>query len=131
MLFLLQQTIMSFQNKNTMSEKIVDSDPIGFGITIIGMAVVFMTLILIYLIFSNVIKILNYLQSKKKKESTPTKLTDEKDLTGEENAAIAMALTLYLSELHDDEKAILTIKKVARIYSPWSSKIYGLNQQPR
>ena len=131
MLFLLQQTIMSFQNKNTMSEKIVDSDPIGFGITIIGMAVVFVTLILIYLIFSNVIKILNYLQSKKKKESTPTKLTDEKDLTGEENAAIAMALTLYLSELHDDEKAILTIKKVARIYSPWSSKIYGLNQQPR
>ena len=131
MLFLLQQTIMSFQNKNTMSEKIVDSDPIGFGITIIGMAVVFVTLILIYLIFSNVIKILNYLQSKKKKESTPTKLTNDQNLTGEENAAIAMALTLYLSELHDDEKAILTIKKVARIYSPWSSKIYGLNQQPR
>ena len=131
MLFLLQQTIMSFQNKNTMSEKIVDSDTIGFGITIIGMAVVFVTLILIYLIFSNVIKILNYLQSKKKKESTPTKLTNDQNLTGEENAAIAMALSLYMNELHDDEKAVLTIKKVARVYSPWSSKIYGLNQNPR
>ncbi|HAH59495.1 MAG TPA: phage tail protein, partial [Bacteroidales bacterium] len=29
-------------------------------------------------------------------------------------------------ELHDHEDAVLTIKKVARTYSPWSSKIYGL-----
>ena len=38
-----------------------------------------------------------------------------------------MALHLYYDEdVHDIEKAIVTIKKVEKRYSPWSSKIYGL-----
>jgi len=37
--------------------------------------------------------------------------------SGEVNAAIAMALSLYFSELHDQETAILTIKKAAKTYS--------------
>jgi len=48
------------------------------------------------------------------------------DLTGEINAAIAAAVHLYRSELHDFEDTVLTMKKVSRTYSPWSSKIYGL-----
>jgi glutaconyl-CoA/methylmalonyl-CoA decarboxylase subunit delta len=48
-------------------------------------------------------------------------------ISGEENAAIAMSVYLYLNEIHDDESNIVTIKKVSRSYSPWSSKIYGLN----
>ncbi len=49
-------------------------------------------------------------------------------ITGEINAAIAMTLHLYASELHDAENTVLTINKVSRTYSPWSSKIYGLNR---
>ena len=47
-------------------------------------------------------------------------------MTGEENAAIAAALYLYFSELHDQEKYVMTIKKVSRTYSPWSSKFYNI-----
>lgn len=50
---------------------------------------------------------------------------------GEINAAIAAALHLYLAGVHDKENTVLTINKVARTYSPWSSKIYGLNQWRR
>jgi hypothetical protein len=50
----------------------------------------------------------------------------EPDLTGAENAAICTALYLYFSELHDEEKHVMTVKKISRSYSPWSSKIYGI-----
>ena len=42
-------------------------------------------------------------------------------------AAIAAAIHLYGEELHDVENTVLTINKVSRTYSPWSSKIHGLN----
>ncbi|MDR1951135.1 MAG: hypothetical protein LBP96_02765 [Bacteroidales bacterium] len=46
----------------------------------------------------------------------------------EEFAAIATVVHLYLGELHDEENTIMTINKVARAYSPWSSKLYSQNQ---
>ena len=42
-----------------------------------------------------------------------------------------MAIHLYYSEMHDKENTVLTIDKVSKTYSPWSSKIYGLRQHPR
>jgi len=51
-------------------------------------------------------------------------------MSGEVNAAIAMALHLYQSEMHDYENTVLTIQKVSRNYSPWSSKIYTLRKTP-
>lgn len=50
---------------------------------------------------------------------------------GEVYAAIALALHMHLEEVHDYEKMILTLQRVMRPYSPWSSKIYGLRQNPR
>jgi len=50
---------------------------------------------------------------------------------GEVYAVIGMALHLYLQDLHDYEKMVLTMQRVMRPYSPWSSKIYGLRQYPR
>lgn len=44
----------------------------------------------------------------------------------------AIALALYLNnELHDEESNILTIERVSRIYSPWSSKYYNMRKAPR
>ena len=40
-------------------------------------------------------------------------------------AAISVAIHMYLDERHDKENAILTIKQARKLYSPWSSKIYG------
>ena len=45
-----------------------------------------------------------------------------------EFAAVAMAIHLYHSELHNEQIAIMTINKIARAYSPWSSKLYFQNQ---
>jgi len=37
---------------------------------------------------------------------------------------------MYREQLHDMESFKLTIDRVSRIYSPWSSKIHGLTQTP-
>ena len=53
------------------------------------------------------------------------------DNLAEVAAVISYALHLYQQDIHDYENMILTIQKVVRPYSPWSSKIYGLRQIPR
>lgn len=53
------------------------------------------------------------------------------EVTNEEAAAIALAIHMYKREMHDMESLTITLKKVSRIYSPWSSKIYTLRQNPR
>ncbi len=116
-----------------------EHDPYGFIMAMLGMGIVFSILILTYLIFSNTPKLFSPAYKQKlrdmfrKKQSEPADVSvDEKtvevesDLTGEINAAIAAAIHLYRSELHDFEDTVLTMKKVSRTYSPWSSKIYGL-----
>ena len=49
------------------------------------------------------------------------------DIESEIHAAIAAAIHLYNEELHDEENTVLTINRISRTYSPWSSKIHGLN----
>jgi hypothetical protein len=51
-------------------------------------------------------------------------------VNGEVAAAISMTLHLLNEEVHDVEHGKLTFGKAGRVYSPWSSKIYGLNQLP-
>lgn len=45
-------------------------------------------------------------------------------------AVIALAVNLYLKQVREYEQANITIQKAIKPYSPWSSKIYGLRQQP-
>ncbi|MCK9616953.1 MAG: hypothetical protein M0R21_03870 [Lentimicrobiaceae bacterium] len=52
------------------------------------------------------------------------------DNTGEVVTAIGLALSMYMRDIHDFEQAVITMQKVMRPYSPWSSKFYGLKQQP-
>jgi hypothetical protein len=54
-----------------------------------------------------------------------------RNVTDEEAAAIALAINMYKRDLHDMESFTITLKKVSRIYSPWSSKIYTLRQNPK
>jgi len=61
-----------------------------------------------------------------KEPSVPAKETD----MGEIVAAISLALSLHMQDIHDYEKAVITMQKVMRPYSPWSSKIYGLRERP-
>lgn len=118
----------------TAGDEFVKMDPFGIGMAIIAMSVVFIALILLYLVFRNTKKIyaINLKTLFRKPEKEKAGLTEEvEDIPGEVGAAIAFALNLYISQYHDHEDAVLTIKKVARTYSPWSSKIYGLNRLTR
>ena len=124
-------------DKNAKIENFKKHDEIGIGMAIIAMSVVFIGLILLYISF----KIVGNIAIKlgKKNAMKATGITDmaeakEKKLgshSGEETAAIAMALHEYLNDAHDIEDMVLTINKVKRSYSPWSSKIYTLRQTPR
>lgn len=118
----------------TAGEKFGAMDPFGVGMAVIAMSVVFSALLLLYVVFKNTKKIysidLKKMFKRKEKVTETLKVSDE-EITGEINAAIALALHLYVSELHDHEEAVLTIKKVARTYSPWSSKIYGMRSLHR
>ncbi|MCU4166529.1 OadG family protein [Carboxylicivirga caseinilyticus] len=106
-------------------------DSMTWTITVLGWFIVFVALVFLIGVFLTVPKILN-LGSKRdvrKKKGSDAGEQENKAvvLTGETNAAIAMALHLYFSEMHDEESNVITIKEVKRRYSPWSSKVYGFN----
>lgn len=67
----------------------------------------------------------------KNQTSAQTVHTQNNEVTDEEAAAIALAIHMYKREMHDMESLTITLKKVSRIYSPWSSKIYTLRHNPR
>jgi len=104
-------------------------------LAMVGYTIVFVALILLTIIFKQVpnllkIRLKSKLESEGKAEALKTGL---QDMIGEETAAISAAIHLYFSEMHDEEETVLTIKRVSKQYSPWSSKIYsvtrGLNRR--
>jgi len=127
-----QQVLTDTLSKSSKSEYFKQVDPYGLGMTVIGYVIVFIALLLLYIVFFNLTKLIQ-LKSKRalKKEGITDKDKQDISVSGEVNAAIAMALHLYFQELHDEETAILTINRASKIYSPWSSKIYGLTRHPR
>ncbi len=98
-------------------------------ITILGWGIVFVALFILVGIFLLVPKIINKATVRKVSVKGEPSSTSVKmhEVTGETNAVIATALYLYFNENHDEESNIITIKKVRRRYSPWSSKLYGMN----
>ncbi len=120
--------------KTSSGEQFVKHDPSGFGMALVAMTVVFTALALLYIIFKNIGA---FFQRKARKTTKPKiagalQTNEEKpeEISGEVSAAIAMALHLYQNEIHDDENMVLTIKRISRAYSPWSSKIYTLRKYP-
>lgn len=92
-----------------------------------GYSIVFLSLVFLYFIFRYLPVIINMkIRSKLKKQGKETHENEDLHLEGDVNAAISMALYLYLNEIHDDEITVLTQKIEAKKYSPWSSKLYGV-----
>lgn len=109
-------------------------DPVGIAMSITAMSVVFVALICLYGVFRTFGKFYQRSAVRKennaKAETTTFAVDVNSDMDGETIAAIATALRLYEDDMHDIESTVLTINKVARAYSPWSSKIYSLRQLP-
>lgn len=120
------------------SERFRERDPHGAVMAVTAMAVVFSALIVLYLVFRTIGKInVRAVRRKqaqdaqfKNQQIHPVMPAEGEVIHGAELAAIALALYRYQNDLHDIESNVITINKVARAYSPWSSKIYGLRQFP-
>ncbi len=110
------------QSQNTTYNNNVD--PLGLGLSVIAMAVVFLVLMMLYLVFKNFSGI--FIRAEKKKTATEITTRNTDAPSDEEMAAIVLAIHLYVIELQEHEDLTLTIKKVSRTYSPWNSKIYGV-----
>lgn len=126
------QTIES----NPKMDKFEQHDPVGIGMAISAMSVVFLGLILLYICFK-----LNgkaAIKLRKRNAMIAHNITDKQEAKekklgeapGEMIAAISMALHEAQGADHDVEETILTISRVKRSYSPWSSKIYTLRETP-
>jgi Na+-transporting methylmalonyl-CoA/oxaloacetate decarboxylase gamma subunit len=126
--------------KPKMSEQIAVKDPWGIGMAAIAMSIVFLGLLLLYLVFKNVGRTLIFIQKRRtllhrlthinlnlRKHKPVTEEVMLQEDSGEVYAAITAAIHLLSEELNEAENTILTINKVSRTYSPWSSKIHGLN----
>jgi Na+-transporting methylmalonyl-CoA/oxaloacetate decarboxylase gamma subunit len=104
----------------------------GWTIALVGYGIVFTALIALVIVFVNLPRLLQInLRSKLKKQGKSSSNNENLNIEGNVNAAIAMALYMHFDQIHDEESNIITIKKVTKNYSPWSSKIYGVMNQPR
>ncbi len=105
----------------------------GVTVAIVGWLIVFAALVLLVVVFTQMPKLIYYNSRKKLKQQTKQAnvTNDELHTAGDVGAAISMALYLFFDEMHDEESNVITIKRVRKTYSPWSSKIYGLRVWPR
>ena len=121
--------ILTAAAQTTSAEEFVKVDPYGVGMAVMAMLVVMAVLAISAIVFQNIDNLIHFFTKlfTKRKETVTTQQGAEKvTSSGEELAAISMALHLFKSELHDQESLTLTINKISRTYSPWSSKIYGI-----
>ena len=123
------------------SDRMAQTDPHGWTLTIISVTVVFLALIVLYFLYNLSGKI--FTGAFKRKPSTKKKnaqvpdaevaaaiaLALDMEEDGDSYAAIAAAIHLYLaSGIHDTEPGIVTIR---RKDSPWSNKALTFRKLPR
>lgn len=124
-------------DKNVKIEKFRTHDAFGIGMALTAMFVVFCGLCLLFISFKIVGNIsikFNKRNAMKAQGITDPQVAKEAGLgerPGEIYAAIATAMHEYQEDVHDVEETVLTINRVRRNYSPWSSKIYTLRETPR
>lgn len=125
------------EERTPRSELFLQEDPTGGVMAITAMAVVFSALLMLCLVFKSTGRFFIWLGARADRRNQrnalqPAVQSEKKkgSVSHEEMAAIAIALYKYSENLHDIENTVLTINRVARAYSPWSSKIYGLRETP-
>jgi hypothetical protein len=93
---------------------------------LIGLNIVLIVSVILFLLFRYISRLRKY------RPSGANEMTDRQNHPRPEivpegdKAAIAMALYLYFNEIHDQESDIITVKRVSKTYSPWSSKLYSM-----
>jgi hypothetical protein len=87
-----------------------------------------LSIILLFLFFRYLLPWISRIRHNMGNDKIPGK-TEMKQFNDErsgDKVAVAMALYLYFNETHDVESDIITVKRVSKTYSPWSSKLYSM-----
>ena len=119
-------------------DRMAQTDPHGWTLTLISVSTVFAALIVLYFIYSFTGNLMSgkYKRKPKKVKATPDAeiaaaiaLALDMNQDGDTYAAIATAVHLYLSEsIHDVEPGIITIQKQP---SAWNNKSLNFRKLPR
>ena len=102
----------------------------GMSIAVVGIVIVFTVLIILALVFMVFQK---FMASQSNKACTTSCCSEApvaasaSNAPADVNAAIGVALYLYFNEQSSCESGLGSISKTDKRSSPWSSKIYGLN----
>lgn len=122
------------QNSVPKHELFRQQDTSGVVMAIIAMSVVFLALLLIFLVLKGFGTFMVWFAGRKDKKVEEVVLAPKSkkasDQVQEELAAIALAIKMYQEDLHIRESTVITINRVNRVYSPWSSKIHGIPPMP-
>ena len=117
---------------NEKIENFIKNDSIGIGMIIVSMPVVFLGLFMLYFLFKYAGKTAIKISKSRALKAGAEHIHDKEHIDeGAVIAAITTALFEVTEDVHDLESTVLTIHKVTRRYSPWSSKIYGLRDFSR
>jgi Na+-transporting methylmalonyl-CoA/oxaloacetate decarboxylase gamma subunit len=125
------------QDGNAKIEKFQSHDSACVGMSITAMSVVFFGLILLYICFRLIgqaaisLRRRNAMEAKDITCEVEAKEKKLGEAPGEVIAAISLAMHEMQNDVHDVEDTVLTITRVKRSYSPWSSKIYTLRELPK
>ncbi|MBQ5688739.1 MAG: OadG family protein [Bacteroidales bacterium] len=114
----------------------------GWIVTISGFLIVIIALVVLYLVFSGLLKLINMdwqsIFKRNKEGKVDVEVNKNVDMKTSKNninddVVVAIGLALSMSmEVHDEESGKLTIKRVQpRFSSPWNSKILGINNLNR
>lgn len=119
-------------NASSKMEKFTVQDPIGIGMALSAMSVVFVCLIMLFFAFKTTGKLVQNYEEKKKAPAAPAPKKEEKKeeapkADGEVYAAIAMALHEMQNDVHDMEDMVLTFNGND---SAWASKSLTLRKLP-
>lgn len=121
------------------SRIMAERDPHGFIMSVTAAGVVFVALIILYIVYKYIGKLLSgQISLKRKKKEMKKEMTPEvalaiamaldRECGGEVNAAIGLALHEYFSEtVHDQESFVITIRPTL---SAWASRYATLRQLP-
>lgn len=114
----------------------------GWIVNISGFFIVIIALVVLYLVFSGLLKLINMdwqsIFKRNKEGKVDVEVNKNVDMKTSKNninddVVVAIGLALSMSmEVHDEESGKLTIKRVQpRFSSPWNSKILGINNLNR
>jgi len=101
----------------------------GVSIGILGISVVFSSLVILLFSMKFFVYLLNKYGKSVEKKAPKLLIKGENGngpLSGELICAISLAIHMSHEEFHDLERTIITLDRIKKPYSPWSSKIHAI-----